>query len=95
MSTAVSLKEFTQRGREIAAYRPPKGEGFQDCQERVVTALEDVLASSKGNLIILGYAGVNRVLLCHILGMPLENSSASTRTMDALTISGLKREVFY
>jgi probable phosphoglycerate mutase len=39
----------------------------------VVAALKEILASTSGNLVITGHAGVNRLLLCHMLGMPLTN----------------------
>ena len=34
---------------------------------------EDIVARSTGNVLIVGHAGVNRLLLCHLLGMPVAN----------------------
>jgi probable phosphoglycerate mutase len=65
--------EFKARGGDIVSYRVPGGESFADCRERVVAAIEDIVASSSGNLVIIGHAGVNRLLLCHMLGMPIAN----------------------
>jgi probable phosphoglycerate mutase len=64
--------EFAARGADIACFRPPGGESFADCSERAVPVLQKILASS-GNVLIVGHAGVNRVLLCHLLGMPVAN----------------------
>jgi alpha-ribazole phosphatase len=64
-------KEFRERGQDIAHYHPPGGESFADCSRRVVGAFEEILASTNGNVLIVGHAGVNRVILCHVLGMPL------------------------
>jgi len=64
---------FAARGRDLAGARPPGGESFADCQERVLPALRELRAACAGNLVIVGHAGVNRVLLCHVLGMPLAN----------------------
>jgi probable phosphoglycerate mutase len=66
-------EEFKARGGDIVSYRVPGGESFADCSLRVVAALEEILASTSGNLVITGHAGVNRLLLCHMLGMPLTN----------------------
>jgi probable phosphoglycerate mutase len=66
-------EEFKARGGDIVSYRVPGGESFADCSQRVVAALEEILTLTSGNLVIVGHAGVNRLLLCHMLGMPLEN----------------------
>jgi probable phosphoglycerate mutase len=66
-------EEFKARGGDIVSYRVPGGESFADCSLRVVAALEEILATTSGNLVITGHAGVNRLLLCHMLGMPPEN----------------------
>lgn len=65
--------EFKARGSNIVSYRVPGGESFADCSRRAVAALEEILASCSGNLVITGHAGLNRLLLCHMLGMPIAN----------------------
>lgn len=64
---------FRQRGRSIVRFRPPGGENVADLQRRVIPAIEKMLAHCDGNLLIVAHAGVNRVILCHLLGIPLEN----------------------
>jgi probable phosphoglycerate mutase len=64
---------FAQRGRDIAGFRPPGGERFADLRQRVVRAFEGQIGQNDGNLLFVAHAGVNRVLLCHLLGMPTEN----------------------
>lgn len=66
-------KWFKQRGNDIAYFRPPNGESFADCCNRVVPIFDRILQSPGTNLLIVGHAGVNRVLLCNLLGMPLAN----------------------
>ncbi|MEW6697747.1 MAG: alpha-ribazole phosphatase [Bacillota bacterium] len=66
-------EEFKQRGKDIANYRPTGGESFADCSSRVLNKFNDLVQSSVGNILIAGHAGVNRVILCHILGMPLQH----------------------
>jgi probable phosphoglycerate mutase len=65
--------EWKQRGENLASYRPPEGESFGDLQGRVVPLFEELVADTSGNLLVVGHAGVNRVWLCHILGIPLNN----------------------
>jgi probable phosphoglycerate mutase len=65
--------EYAARGNNVAGYRVPGGESFQECQARIIPAFLEFVNFSDGNIIIVGHAGVNRVLICYLLGMPLEN----------------------
>jgi probable phosphoglycerate mutase len=64
--------DYEARGRDLARFRPGGGESFTDVERRAWPAFEAV---SKSNFpqAIVAHGGVNRVLLCRILGMPLEN----------------------
>jgi len=61
------------RGKDVAEYVPEGGESFSDLQRRVVPVFQDISRRHGGNVLIVTHAGVNRVLLCHLLGMPLGN----------------------
>ena len=63
--------EYQLRGADLSGYCPPGGESFADLSARVVPTFEKIIQHSGGNLLIVGHAGVNRVILCHLLGMPL------------------------
>lgn len=65
-------EEYAARGAEIATFRPTGGESFQDVQQRALPALRDVAATGLPTLVV-GHAGVNRALLCGVLGLPLAN----------------------
>ncbi|BAF58870.1 MAG: alpha-ribazole phosphatase [Pelotomaculum sp.] len=65
--------EFEKRGACIVHYRPPWGESFARCAARVIPALKEIVSSVEGNILIVGHAGVNRIILCLALGAPLEN----------------------
>jgi len=65
--------QFKGRGADIGYYRVPGGESFADCYKRVTAAFHDSMNCSSGNVLFVGHAGVNRLLLCNILGMPLAN----------------------
>lgn len=66
-------KEFKERGVDIANYSPPLGESFSDCYKRVIPLFECLAKSEETTILIVGHAGVNRVILCHVLGIPLGN----------------------
>ena len=63
-------EEYRARGLDVVNYRPPGGESFKDCAGRVLSAFFDILDAEEGNILIVGHAGVNRILLCQILGVP-------------------------
>lgn len=64
--------QFAARESDIIGFRPPGGESFRDCADRALPAF-DRIAESFGPIVIVGHAGLNRIILCRILGMPLEN----------------------
>ena len=64
---------YEARGRNLAGFRPPGGESFADVQRRAWPVFELAVSNLSGPLVIVAHAGVNRVLLCRILGMPLKN----------------------
>ena len=65
--------EYEKRGGDLVYYRPPAGECFADIAARVIPLFEEIVRNVPGNVLIVGHAGVNKVILCHLLGMPLEN----------------------
>jgi probable phosphoglycerate mutase len=62
---------YEARGKDIAIFRPPAGESFVDLSDRVWPVFLEILQGPAENIAIVGHAGVNRVLLCRLLGMPL------------------------
>lgn len=66
-------EEYAARGRDMENWRPPGGESFADLRGRVERALGEVLSGAQGNVLIVGHAGVNRLILCSALGMPVRN----------------------
>ena len=65
--------EYYRRGQALADHCPPGGESFRNLAERVLPAFCQVVKHAAGPVLVVGHAGVNRVILCHILGMPLES----------------------
>ena len=65
-------QEFDRRGQSIATHRPPDGESFADLAQRVLPVFHNLAAQSTGPMLVVGHGGVNRVILSHLLEMPLE-----------------------
>ena len=51
---------------------PPQGENLLSFEKRILSAWKKILNDHKGNhILLISHAGVMRIILCHILGMPL------------------------
>lgn len=60
--------------RDPAHYTPPGGEALDAFAARVTASWIDTLARHAGKKILLvAHGGVNRVILCHVLQIPLQN----------------------
>lgn len=67
-------EEFERWRADPLKFSPPKGESTYEVSLRAQKALEKILKSHKGNQVfIIAHGGINRVILCNILGIPLEN----------------------
>ena len=64
-------EDYAARGRDIENHRVRGGESFRECHARATAALQEIVAESSGNILIAGHGSTNRLLLCHILGMPI------------------------
>jgi probable phosphoglycerate mutase len=79
-------EQWRRRGENLADYPPPGGETFREFQNRVVPAFEAVAGKLRGHGCIIAHAGVNRVILSHLLGMPLPNIFRLSQDYGALNI---------
>jgi probable phosphoglycerate mutase len=77
---------FKARGADPAGFRPPGGESFSDLQYRVLPVFQRLSSENSGNLVIVAHAGVNRVILCHLLGMSLQRLFCIGQGPGALNI---------
>jgi probable phosphoglycerate mutase len=84
--------EYEKRGADMVYYRPPAGECFADVAARVIPLFEEIVRNATGNHLIVGHAGANRVILSHILGMPLENIFRLPQEYGCLNIVDCSRE---
>ncbi|AFA49463.1 alpha-ribazole phosphatase [Acetobacterium woodii] len=64
---------FNKRGLAIKTFAPPNGESFLELQQRVMPVIKKIAnQSDERQVIICTHAGVIRVILTGILGLPLE-----------------------
>lgn len=85
--------EFTKWASDPLRFSPPEGETTLAVHERTVPALSRILeeAAHDGqaedrNVIIVAHGGVNRVILCHLLGIPLVNVFTIEQDSGAVNI---------
>jgi alpha-ribazole phosphatase len=67
-------EEFEKRASSLSEFRIKEGESFVDLRNRVIPRLMLYLDQNKGkNVLLVAHGGVNRVILCHVLGLDLNN----------------------
>lgn len=68
-------EEFSCWRSNPLEFSPPEGESTLAVNTRVLSVLDRLLVSSSDgeSIIIVAHGGVNRVMLCGFLGMPLEH----------------------
>ncbi|TAN45185.1 MAG: histidine phosphatase family protein [Nitrospirae bacterium] len=66
--------EFEAWASDPVTFSPVGGESTADMNDRVMPALDMILEKHQGESIALvAHGGVNRIILCNIMGVPLEN----------------------
>jgi broad specificity phosphatase PhoE len=68
--------EFKLWSEDPLRFSPPDGESTLKVRDRVIRALEGIINNHNGkdqNIAVVAHGGVNRIILCHFLGIPLEN----------------------
>ncbi len=64
--------QYDARGKDLPGYRPENGESFSDLLCRCWPVFQQATDCAIEHIAVVAHAGVNRVLLCKILGMPLD-----------------------
>jgi alpha-ribazole phosphatase len=66
--------EFDAWVNDPLRYSPTEGETTPEVRDRIIPALNRILSDHKGeNIAVVAHGGVNRIMLCHFLGIPMEN----------------------
>lgn len=67
-------EEFEAWADNPLKYNPVEGESTIEVRDRVIRALDMILNNHNDeHIAIIAHGGVNRIILCHIMGIPLEN----------------------
>lgn len=67
-------EEFERWRQNPVKFSPPEGESTIDVSKRAKKALEQIIKEYKGyEVFITAHGGINRVILCNLLNIPLEN----------------------
>ncbi len=68
-------------------FSPMGGESTMEMKERVIGAFDTIITNHKGeNVAMVAHGGVNRIVLCHLMGIPLENIFRIEQDYAALNI---------
>jgi molybdenum cofactor cytidylyltransferase len=87
-------EDFKERGLDLVHYQPPGGESFLDCTKRVIPAFYEMIHSTRGNILIVGHAGVNRIILCQVLGKCLDDLFEVEQDYGCLNVIHYKHGIF-
>ena len=79
--------EFNAWAGNPLQFSPMGGESTFTMSERVLNSLEEIIRNHEGeHIAIVAHGGVNRIILCHLLGIPLENIFRIDQDYGALNI---------
>ena len=88
--------ESGRRERDVIGVPFPEGESFADVRDRVVPLferlLEESVAAGHRRVLVVGHKGVNRVLLAHFHGLPLEAIFSIEQDFCAVTVLTMTAE---
>ena len=80
-------EEFDAWEDDPLKFSPVGGESTEDVRDRIMPAFNEIIRSNHGkHIAIVAHGGVNRVILCEILGMPLEHIFRIEQDFCALNI---------
>jgi len=80
-------EEFTAWAGNPLEFSPMEGESTMEVKDRVINAMNTIIQNHSGERIaIVSHGGVIRVILCYILGVPLENIFRFEQDYAALNI---------
>ena len=64
---------YEARGMNLAGFRPQGGESFVDLLNRAWPSFETIVNGPYDRVAVVAHSGVNRIILCRILDIPLGN----------------------
>lgn len=83
---------YARRAEDPVAAQIPGGEVIPACRDRVLRTFNELLEGTEGDLAVVAHAGVNRILLCDLLGRPLKQFLTIPQPYGCVNILRLDRE---
>jgi alpha-ribazole phosphatase len=84
-----------KRNPDFFSYQIPGGETISDFVKRVVDCLNSIINENQGgDILIMAHAGVNRVILCHLLDMDFSKMFRIDQECGCLNIIDLFPDSF-
>jgi alpha-ribazole phosphatase len=77
---------WEERGRHMDSFQIPNGESFLDLHTRVIPVFEQIVSKRSGHVLMVAHAGVNRVILCHVLQKPIQDLFTIPQGYGALNL---------
>ncbi|GBE41358.1 MAG TPA: alpha-ribazole phosphatase [Nitrospirae bacterium] len=78
---------FSAWARDPLRFSPMEGESTLDLRERVMPAFNKIMEDHEGeDIAVVSHGGVTRVILCEMLGIPLENIFRIEQDFGALNV---------
>ena len=88
--------ESHERERDLTGVPFPRGESFKDLRARVVPGferlVEESIAAGRRRVLVVAHRGVNRVLLAHFRGLPLEGIFSIEQDYCTVTVLRLPKK---
>ena len=79
--------ELDDWAKDPLKFFPVGGESTMDVRSRVMPVFHDIIAKKRGKKIaIVAHGGVNRIILCELLGIPLQNIFRIEQDFSALNV---------
>ena len=81
-------EELNSRNSDLVHYRPPgQGESIGELSARIIDCLQGILEKHPNqDILLVAHGGVNRVILCHALGLDLARIFALQQDYGCLNI---------
>jgi probable phosphoglycerate mutase len=81
--------QFEARGKDLFNYRTTGGESFRDVQKRAMRALEDIIGSTTGDIVIVAHSGVKRSIIAYLEEMSIQECFGRSQdygSVDVITL---------
>lgn len=85
---------YKQRGENLSTFSTPDGECFDDFSNNLWANFKSLLSQSKGDIVLVSHAGVNRAIICKILSIPLDKQFQIQQSYCCINILSLCDEKF-